>query len=368
MITIEIDGVEYTNFTSLSVSFFLDSIADEFVVSAVTDITEGFPVKQRATCRALVEGVPVVTGYIEQVSGSYDSKSYTIEISGKDKTVDVVDTTCAEDMTFEGETTLHSLIEQSLEKCGVTDIKVINEVDGLEPFSKKDLEAAQTGESLFAFIERHARKRQVLLTSNGNGDIVITRSADLLSGFELINKPNDPRNNIIAGDFNLDDSQRYNKYIFTTQDSPSFGEFSTDSEDATNKDKFSTDSQIRITRIYRAQAESPLSNEELQDRADWEANNRRIRSLSYSCKVAGHTIPGTKTPIPVNKLVKVDDSFANISSVMLINRVVYNLTKDDESTTIGLVNKSAYTLQAEFSKFEKRTNEESFDFLEEDVA
>lgn len=365
MITIEIDGIRYNHFQNVSISHFLDSIADEFTITATAKESKGFPIRQRATCRALINDVPVVTGFIETIGISYDVSSYTIDISGSDKTVDVVDTTCAERMTFKGGLTLKKLIELSLEKTGVTGISVKSEVpeSRLTPFKDNEIEAAETGETVFSFIEKHARKKNVLLTSDGNGDIVITlSSSEMIDGLQLINRVNDPRNNIISASRTLDDKQRFNKYIFKSQDAPNEALGSIDTDQMTNKAGQAIDSEVRESRVLRMQSESVLDATELKERAAWEADIRRIRSESYEAVISGHTIPGTLTPIPINKLIKIDDVLANINSVMLINRVVYSLSNNNCTTTLGLVNKTAYTRQAEFSAFEKRSNKESLDF------
>jgi len=364
MITIEVEGVRYTHFKEISISSFLDSFADEFNITATADELTNFPIKQRAKCRALINDIPIVTGFIETIEISYDAGSHDIRITGSDKTVDVTDGTCGDGIVFEGEITFKSFIELVLKKSDITGIKVINEVADIKTLKEGEAQAGEVGETIFAFIERIARKLQVILTSDGNGDIVITRSStQSVSGFQLINRLDNPTNTILSASRTLNDKGRFNRYIAKSQTS-STNLFSDPqpSSQTVNKEGGATDSEIRPTRILRFEAESATETEGVSDRATWEANIRRIRSESYEVVVAGHTIPGTDTPIPVNRLIKVDDIFADISAVMLINRVTYNLSEGASNTTIGLVTKDAYTVQAQEPIKDKRSNKQSINF------
>lgn len=361
MITIEVEGVRYTHFKEISISNFLDSFADEFNITATAKELDNFPIKIGAPCRALINGTPIVTGFIETIEISYDAGSHDIRITGSDKTVDVTDGTCGDNMVFEGEITFKSFIESVLKKSDISGIKVINDVADIETLKGDEIQAGEVGETVFAFIERIARKLQVILTSDGNGDIVITRSSTQSVGnFQLINRLNDPANTILSGTRTLNNKDRFNKYIIKSQKSLSpSNPFLEPTSQLVNKEGIATDDKVRATRILRMEAESATGKDGLDDRAAYEANIRRIRSNTYEVVVAGHTIPGTNTPIPVNRLIKVDDITTEISAVMLINRLTYNLSNGASSTSIGLVDKDAYTVQAQEPIQDARSNKKT---------
>ena len=91
--------------------------------------------------------------------------------------------------------------------------------------------------------------------------------------------------------------------------------------------------------------ETNSSDSETRKRAEWEKNIRKARSRVYSAVVDGFRNQ-TGELWKVNQLVRVDDVFAGINSVMLVNSVIYSLTEDEGSTTsLSLVNRDAYTLE-----------------------
>ena len=367
MITIEVDGIRYTHFKNVSISTTLEAIADQFSIVATAQETNNFPITQRAECRALIDNVPIVTGFIETLTVNYDVNSHQISITGSDKTVDVVDTTCADDMVFTGDITFKRFVELALKQAGVTGIQVIDAVGDIEPLKEADIQSSETGEPLFSFLERHARSRQILLSSNGDGNIELTRnSTQLINNYQLLNRKNDPNNTILSATLTLDDTQRFNRYIIKSQTAPnSFAALfsSQPASEMANKEAESVDDDIRESRILRLEAEKSSSVEQAQPRADYENNIRRIRSKPYSATVAGHVIPGTTTPFPVNRLIKVEDVLADLNETMLINSVTYNLSNNESTTTFGLVDQSAYSKEATKPVIQKRSSSSSADLI-----
>ena len=113
---------------------------------------------------------------------------------------------------------------------------------------------------------------------------------------------------------------------------------------------------MRTTRRYEFNAEESSDSFTLSDRAAWEANIRWARARTYTAKVQGHSVDSVVwTP---NRLVRVDDDYTGTHGLMRLKAVTFNFDKDGGSTTsLGLTNKEAFTLEIEQSARNASTNE-----------
>ncbi len=354
MITIEVNGVRYTHFTQLSVASILDSIADTFKITATSGEMESFPINAGDRCRALINDTPIMTGFIASINEAFSIDQHNFEITGESKTVDLVDVTAGDNMVFKGDFSFKAFIESVLKQSKQSGIAVIDLVGNIEPLRQNEIQAAETGEPIFSFIERHARQRQVILTGNANGNIEIIRDTTQFigGGFSLISRKNDANNNIKSLNYNVDVRQRFNQYVVKSQESPSSFlslNAAPTAQDAASKQGIATDGKIRKNRILIMEAENSVGNGPAQARAKYEANIRRVRSETVQVTVAGHVNPNTKQPFRTNRLIPIDynNVFRRINATMLINSVIFNLSNDQSETVLGLIDRSAYSIEAQ---------------------
>ena len=178
---LEVNGTPYEHFTSASAEIRLDALSNTFSFTAVSTEKTPLPFKGGEPCRVLVDDEAVVTGFIEIVSGSHDAGSHTINIQGRDKTGDLLDSNIGSLSDLKETITLKAIIEKVVANIGTT-LTVIDEANP-DPFNPaEDIQAPEPGDNAFQFLEALARKRQVLLTSNGDGNIVISQSPGIDSG------------------------------------------------------------------------------------------------------------------------------------------------------------------------------------------
>jgi prophage tail gpP-like protein len=377
-ITLSVAGVPYTSFKQIEVSKSLDNMVGVFSFRAVDPKGFRFPFKVGDSCTVRVDGEAVIEGYIDKIHGAFSAESHEITISGRDKTSDVVDSTIGGNITFKPPISLKSVIEQTLQKSGITGLKVVDNVPGLAPFKAEDFVASKVGKKVFKFLEQYARKRQVLLTTNDLGEIIITRSPTAVENQYIINQFNGNANNVIEAKFTYDNSSRFHKYQMWSQLSPMSLVDNFDAQRANRPDPSgtappakdtsvqatqiatvkneATDSQIRNTRTYNKIAEQPTQQTTLADRAKWEGNIRRARSFTYNPSIQGFRYDRGSKLWALNTLVHVRDEFANLNATMLINEVTYMLSADRGSITkLSLVDKDSYKLKLEFSKSSKKS-------------
>lgn len=345
-IRLEVNGVEYEKFTSASVEIRLDALSNAFSFTAVATGNSKPPFKVGSACRILVGDDVVMTGYIEIIDGSYDSQSHSITYRGRDKTADVVDSNIASLSDFGTSISLKTVIEKVLNHIGATNIKVIDNVKpkNFNPAATKL--APEPGDNAFNFIEKFARKRQVILTSDADGNIVIEKTPGAVMDTALQNFLGASNNNIISASFSYDETGRYNVYKMTSGLNPSTLTGSTSSADVVNQKSTIIDADIRTGRQLAFVPESSFSISEGDKRASWESRVRRARGQLYSVTVQGHKPEGLDELWQVNRVVAVIDDFADIRTGMLINSVVYNFDENSGSTTtLSLVAENAYNLE-----------------------
>jgi len=344
MITLEVSGIQYTDFEGASVSFSLDTFAREFSFAATASEGKTLPFKGGESCKIFVDEIQVLNGFIDIVSGGYDANSHSIQILGRGRVADISDSTL-DSFELASEISLENIIKTVITQLSL-DIKVINNAGDIPIFNKSEDEiGVSVGEGGFEFIENLARKRQVILNEDGNGDIVINRASTQKLKQKLQNIRGSNDNNVKTASFDYDLTGIYKDYIVKSQQNTSALSFSGVSDLASTTDQSgrSTSTKSRAGRQLAFIAEKASGKDQLDARASWESNIRRARSREYLAVVVGH-----KTAFDeiweFNKLISVNDEFADIKETMLINRVTFITSASDGNITeLVLIDKDAYT-------------------------
>lgn len=343
---IEVNGIEYAGWTQAHAKLRLDALSDVFHFEATAQNGVPLPFRGGEACSVLVDGERVLTGNIEMVSVTGDSEEHTINVDGRDKTGDLVDSKIGSLSDIRPPITLKAIIELVVLHIGGT-ILVIDKF-GTPIFDKaEDLAAPEPGQDAWDFIQSLARKRQVLLTSDADGNIIITRSAGIIVPATLQNRIKDDTNNVMTYAVSYDYTGRHSIYRMIGQLNPIAvnATASLTNESIANQSNFVTDSEIRPGRHFALVTENAGSDP--LDRAKWEMNIRKARSRVYSATVNGFRNQ-TGNLWNVNELVTVDDEYAGINSRMLINSVQFAINSGGgRQTTLSLVEKNAYTLELE---------------------
>lgn len=355
---LEVNGQEYQGFTSTQVDLRLDALCNAFSFTAVSEEGAPLPFVGGEACRIIVDGIAVLTGTIEEVEVSYGPRDHMITLRGRDRTSDLVDSNLLAINDIRGEgLTLQGLIEEVIEQLG-SDLKVVDEAGTLlAPFNAaEDVTGPDLGQNAFEFIEKYSKKRQVLLTSNSAGDVLITQSSGTAVKATLQSIVGSDTNNIKEATGTYSTVNRYRNYTFASSQSfvalNSAG--STDLAEAVDQSGGTTDDDptIRDGRQFVLVPETAASSDQNIERAKWEANVRQARGRNYSAVVEGFRNQ-TGDLWRINTLVSVVDEFAGINSQMLINTVSFSFDIETGSTTsLSLLPSNAYTVTLEEPKTE----------------
>lgn len=359
MMTLEVNGIQYTGFTTASTFRSLESVSGAFKFEATASEKITFPIKVGDKCRVLIDGKPVNDGYVEIVIPSYSIDSHKLSISGRDKTMDMIDSTMVNEGTYQGAISLKTIIERSLKDGGINDVSVIDNVSDLESFKASDIQSAAVGETIFSFVEKYARKRQVLLTGDGKGNIIITRSGVEKASTSLFNIIDGDSNNIIAGSAQYNETDIFNKYVVKSQSSFSgllSGGITTPSEIVNQSGTAFDEDMKRKSRQIEITPPTSMPTEDAGKYALWQKNLRRAKAFIASLTVHGYT-QGNGDLWQPNLLVDIHDDFLGRRGTFLIKSVENTLSVDEgERSIIELVERDSYTLDSNAETFE---NDES---------
>jgi len=236
MIEIRIDGEAFNGFTEIQMTDAVDQLCNQITAGCTADDGAApFAVPRGAMIELWVGDFRVMKGVVEKNKGKYDAKSYSIKVHGRDETKAVLKADLPPGFVVKGPIQLAKVMEKSLKAVGVV-LSVIDETDGIDPYTSKELLTDNVGATVWEFWLGLAEKRKVLITKDADGNIVIRNPNDRSYNGALRQLLSDPenQNNILGGSWDFDDSERrheYNVYsqsnvsVARTEDPPADGEY-----------------------------------------------------------------------------------------------------------------------------------------------
>lgn len=335
MSTVElvIDGEIFAGWKSARIERSIEQISGAFVL----ELTERFPGQQikwkiecGAQCSLHLDGIKVITGAVDRSERSGSATQLQLSVNGRDRTADLVDCSACRADGSTGE--INGVRLDALAKILVKGYNVgVTVAAGLDlgaPFATWSIEP---GETIHDSLERAARQRAVLLTSDGLGNLVITRAGKTRNPVALVEGENLLTWNVVR-----DDSQRHYNYLALGQSSE------TDSGRYSERAK---DAAIRTNRRLIIVAEDLATGITLRERIQWERNIRRARGRQISVTVAG--FGGQNKLWNPNELVSIRIPSADIDANLLIVSVVQSIDEKGATSTLTLAPADAYDLLAE---------------------
>lgn len=417
---IRIAGRELVEYTSAEVGRDLADIAGQFRIGyfprhdmaafgdsspapiSRTALAEIYRVTEHDPVEILIHGQTVLKGWVDDIKLRMDGGTFEAWITGRDVTGDLVDATA--NPTGPGEYRMVTLAKLVQTICLPFGFTVAADVDVGTPFTLVALEPAETA---MAAIERHSRQRGVLVTSDGVGGVVLTKSGQTRAPNSLRNPGNvhamearlSSRGRFsdvyVKGSFNsllrplqsplraggapldapLDDSgagvapdaaeaaatlrfghaidpavRRYRPRVFLSA-SQSGG--SVAAQQATNPVDPNSGASTPASGAYRGsvrhvrrkamKVRTDASAWTMQDQAEWRMRSTRAGAAMRVYSVIGLRAQNGALWLP-NQLVLVQDHFAGIDQDMLIGAVTWVAAPDGYRTRISVVQPDVYDL------------------------
>ena len=215
-VTIDIAGVSFKTFKSVSVNESLDFFGKTFNIDINIPTQDADIFYEGQEIKLYLDDEPFLTGYIDEVDIDYSVGSCDIRFSGRDKVSDLIDSRIS-NKVFATPTTFENVVKKVLEAVGYevlsatkigtsiskikipssltslaskfniptsfeeglalaeNQIAVINEYGYIEPFSNSEGIGFGKDESAYELIQRLADKRRLVLGTDGNGNIIIRK-------------------------------------------------------------------------------------------------------------------------------------------------------------------------------------------------
>lgn len=330
---LKVGGLIYGGWKSIRINRGIEQISGTFELQ-VTDRWANqdsqWAIHQGDSCQVLVDGEPVITGYVDSANPSYDKASHGITIRGRDKTGDLVD--CAA-IYKSGQWSGRRLDQIAADLCQPFGIKVFRDTDVGTPFTPTF--ALQTSESVFECLERAARMKAVLLVSDGLGNLILTRANSDASVAVLIEGEN-----ILAARAELSWNDRYSRYIVQAQGA---GSDEWNGPAVAHMEAESADAAIDRYRPLIVLAEDQGAGGNLSQRAEWERNVRMGRGCRATVNVVGWRNSSGRLWKP-NTIVHVRSPYLGLDHNLLVVSVDYVLDENGTQAELSLVRREAFDL------------------------
>lgn len=339
-ITLRVGGLDFGGWTSISIDVSLESAHRTFQFDAFPRWpTEPNPARIRpgSYCEVEIGGERVASAFVDAWGSSGDADDRALHVSGRSITADVVDSDARDRTRFKD----RSLFQIAEALCAPHGIEVaLDPAIAADPLVTRKFRAfkVNTGEKVYAVIERAARSRAVLLTDDEQGRLVLTRAGTLRAATALV-----MGENVHTWDVSFDASQLFTSYTCKGQRVPVDGDAG---DDAIRPEATVADPMLEFTgrtRIMTITPEGGASIERCRQRAQWEAAARFGKAFTLSYTVVGWR-QGNGDLWKVNELVQLTDDVNGIEGEYLISELTYSLGDGGAQTVLRLVPPEAFEL------------------------
>jgi prophage tail gpP-like protein len=264
-------------------------------------------------------GELLLTGYIDSKNPHVDANDAWIEITGRSRSADLIDSSAMHDTGyFENQDPLQigQAISQGIGAQFTTD----------QQLDKLDQYKIQQGETCFRCIEKMVRDQGMTITGTKDGNALITKAGTKRQSGSLIEGVN-----IMVGDAHHNTANRHSKIIVRGQRPFGHGDENLSIE-ATE-----TDSAVKRHRTHLIVQDNDTTQKRAKARKQRTAGN----ALKATIRVQGFH-DGTGQLWEPGHLVWTESPFLDLAQDMLIESVEYKQTNKGSTATIALVDPRAY--------------------------
>lgn len=336
-IYLEVEGVKYEGFTDIAVKSAMENFCSSFSFSTTvreTDlgrIVNDIKLQQKA--RVFIDDNLLITGYIDRVKRGISASSHSKNASGRDVGGDMIDSSIIQKSY--NQRNFEALINLVLKDNGYK-VKVVNKV-GILNLEPTEIIKTKFGEKVFTFLDRYAKKLQVLLKMDYQGNLTIIREdSDVVKNMLINNYTSDT--NILESELDLTSVDR-----FYTVEMYSQGNNKTHTKAGITQKGIAFDYDIRPTRRLILTMDTASESKSLKSLAEWNVRVRRAKGSRYTCKTLGF-YSSNKTLWEPNKLVDIIDYDAEVMGTFLIQGVEFTQNLQGSYTYLDIVEQGSFSL------------------------
>ena len=331
---LQVEGQPFSGWKSITVTSSIEAICGSFRFIASEknpDDVLARTIRRGQTCEVHLEGDLVLRGYINQVTPRHDSKSHNVAISGRSLAGDLVDCSVTHKPGEWKQRTILQIAQDLAEPFGIT---VRAEVDVGEAFPTFRVKESET---VFSALERMARQRGLLLISDPEGQVVLTRARKEREPLAVI-----LGTEVLEASVTDSESDRFSLYRFKGQQQ---GSDTLTGVQAAEIQGEATDPEVERFRPNVQIAEAQGTNATLRERARWEA--ARQAGLSHRPQVVVRDWRNSAGSLwRPNTLVQMVDDFLEVDGELLIVSVTYQSDSAGRRATLALSRPEAFDVLA----------------------
>lgn len=269
--------------------------------------TEPRPVRCGQAAVVTIGKQPVVTGWIDRVTPSYDPTQHSLSVSGRDKTGDLIDCSAIHKSGQWKGVSLKRIASDLLAPFGI-DVVVGSHAERAATAALPSFKLDE-GESVFDCLERAARLAGVMLWTDGRGRLWIDLPGKVLAHTSLVEGKN-----ILRFDGDQSWAERFSQITVKGQ-----------ARGQHNTKGVASDHVVTRYRPLIVLAEDATPGVTAQQRATWEATVRAGRANRATVRVAGwHQdngalwVPGLRVPV-YSPTVRLDGEMLIVSCTYIEN-------------------------------------------------
>jgi prophage tail gpP-like protein len=330
---LRVNGREYGGWKAARVTRGIEAISGAFELT-VSDRWGGqdtpWPIAEEDECAIVIDGAPVITGYVDRRSLAYGPEEHSLTVGGRDRTGALVDCSAVLSTWEYLNVPLLTLAKRLAAPFGIA----VSLQPGLalpKPLAKLTVDP---GDTAFDALERACRMAGVLPVSDGSGGLVLTRTGSARATTALVEGQN-----ILGASVDYDASSRFRRYVVMGQHQGT-DELSGASAAAV-KGEARDPGVRRGARVLLVRAESGVTQEYAKRRAEWDAKVRAARADAVTVTVQGWQ-QGDGSLWPVNALVPVRSPYLGIDGDLLITQVTYGIGDGGTIAELSLKRRDAF--------------------------
>ena len=278
LVTLELDGQGFTQWTEVSISRSLESPARSFSVTAFQQRPAQVVARPGSAAVLSLNGIPIVTGWVDDIDVARDVAGSSVTFTGRSRVADLVDSAPAPGTPRKWTAAPPSLIVAAL--AAPFGITVTPPLVGNEPFRRFALEQNET---IWDAIDRICSARGLLAIDDAAGNLTLTR----LSAATALRHVGTLQGgvNLKAWKVSHKGSQRFSSYVAKGQ---TIGDIVTPAALAASVVGTATDAGVSRPRYYAIDAHG-LDTAGAIAKAQWEATTRYGRAITVTGEVPGWT-------------------------------------------------------------------------------
>lgn len=329
-------GIIYDAWTDVRISKSLNQLCASFSISLIDKWKENkLPWFLKPGVKVVIKigSDPAINGFIDRLDVDISNEDRRVEITGRDQTGDLVDSSAPTEPAEFKNLTILTLAQKFCSPFGIIAFTDTNILPAFTKFTVKQ------GETIFELLQRAANLRGLLLLSNEFGNLLITNRS--LTSASVAFTPLVQGQNIISASASFDNTERFKTYTVKGQSEGNDFIFGLN---VTSPQGVSTDSAINRPRGKTIIADGSVDFAGAQKRANWENTTRAAKSSEITVKVQGWRQFANGPLWKINQLVNVDIGYVGVKrNQLLISGIEFNKSIGaGTTTTLKLTRKDAF--------------------------